>query len=105
VLDSIGREKGNQIVFSLPDAKNNSAQAPIKLESLKPVVSPAKSCTVEGIMTSSGGALVLINGNAYRLNDAVCSGVITAIDTDKVTLRFPEGEKSFRVNETITLGQ
>lgn len=105
VLDSAGRKGANQIVFSLPDAKNNSAQAPIKLESLEPVVSPAKNCTVEGIMTSPGGSLVLINGNAYRLNDTVCSGVIIAIDTDKVSLRLPEGEKSFRVNETITLGQ
>jgi hypothetical protein len=58
-------------------------------------------CTIVGISYNKTNPLVVIENNAYVPGDSVCGGTIARINRERVTVKFPRGEKIFVIGDKV----
>ncbi len=57
---------------------------------------------VNGIYYLANNPYVFLNAKIYRINDQICTGKISNILQNKVTITFPDGSRDYAVGEKIT---
>lgn len=59
------------------------------------------NCTIQGISLANQNQTVFTSSGPYRISEKICSGTITKILSDKVTISFSDGNKEYAVGDTV----
>jgi hypothetical protein len=60
-----------------------------------------KKCNVEGVFYSQDKAVVMIGGNLYSPGDSLSAGTIIKVSPDRVTIKFQNSEREYRVGDSV----
>lgn len=65
-----------------------------------PVIKQAENCLV-GIVHNQGAAAAVINDQIYEIGSRFSGGRIVEINSDSITMEFPDGRRQYSVGEVI----
>jgi uncharacterized membrane protein required for colicin V production len=81
--------------------ENNTAiaeEAPVQVE--VPVLKQTENCLV-GIVHNQGSAAAVINDQIYKIGSQVLGGRIVEINSNGITMEFPDGRRQYSVGKVI----
>ncbi len=95
---------GNASPRAVPAASRHEIPGRIPGGGVPPESSEEKKdsrCVIAGISFNKTNPLAVVENNAYVPGDPVCGGIITRINRERVTVKFPKVEKTFLIGERI----
>jgi hypothetical protein len=80
-----------------PEDKAKNAGSPKKSS----IDKESAACRIKGFFYDKGHPTIMIGEEVYSLGDAICGGTIVNISSDRVTIKFQDIEKQYKIGNLI----